>query len=260
MSRKTFNVLLQLFQRDMMSFRRKYIERLMDMILLFLTNVIVFGYFMPILGVGAGYGPLMMIAAIATFGLFDVIGRVHELMSDIEGDKNINYILTLPIPSACALGYIALFWGMQNMMLTFPLFFLGKLLLPTQFIVSNIQPFKVLLMLITANLFYGVFALWIAGVMKKFEDLSKLFIRIVNPLFMFGAYFYTWKAAFTLAPWVGTLNLLCPVLYCTEGMRSATLGSAGFLPFWVSVSVLWVLIVIFGWHGIHKLKKRLDCL
>ncbi|MCH9614148.1 MAG: hypothetical protein SP1CHLAM54_11600 [Chlamydiia bacterium] len=260
MSSRTLNVLLQLFRRDMMSFRRSYIERLLDMMFLFFTNVIVFSYFMPKLGVGQDYGPLMMIAAIASFGLFDVIGRVHELMSDIAGDKNINYILTLPLPSFYALGYIALFWGFQNMLLTAPLFLFGKLLIPTKFFFRDVAWIKLVLMLITANLFYGILALWITGVMKKFEDLSKLFTRIVNPLFMFGTYFYTWHAAYALSPWVGIANLLCPVVYCIEGMRAAALGQSGFLPYWICFGVLWGLIFLLGTHGIHKLKKRLDCL
>src|SRR5258708_5025254 len=98
-SKVTRNIFLQLMQKDLLQFKRIYKEKLLDTGLLFFTNVIVFAYFLPQAGLGHNYGPFIMLGAIASFGLFDVVGHVSELIFDIEGPCAISYTLSMPIPS-----------------------------------------------------------------------------------------------------------------------------------------------------------------
>ncbi|MDN3506656.1 MAG: ABC transporter permease [Simkaniaceae bacterium] len=256
----TRSLFWQLMRKDLREFRRVYPGKFFDTCFLLFTNAIVFGYFMPKLGVSADYGPFIVVGAIASFGLFDIIAHVGELIFDIEGDRTITFKLAMPVPSWVVFAQLAIKWGLNSFLLCAPLFFVGKLLLWDSFDLTSINLFKLLIIFPTASLFFGTFSLWLAGVLKKVINLSRLFLRFINPLFMFGGYFFTWKDSFELAPAIGYAILIDPMIYVMEGMRAACLGQAGYLPFWNCVIVLWGFILILGTHAITSLKKRLDCI
>ena len=52
--------------------------------------------------------------------------------------------------------------------------------------------------------------------------------------------------------------LLNPVMYAMEGIRSAVLGSEGYLPFWICFFVMLIGGPILGGIGIWSLKRQLD--
>lgn len=253
------NLFCQLMRKDLKQFRRNYPGRFFDTCFLFFTNILVFGYFMPQLGVSSAYGPFILMGAIASFGLFDIIAQVGEVLFDIEGDKKITFTLSLPVPYWVIFVQLAIKWAVNTMLLCLPLFLVGKLLLWKSFHLDQIHFFKLILIYPTVYLFFGFFSLWLSGVLKNIYNLSSLFLRVVNPLFMFGGYFFSWHASFELSPYVGYAILINPMIYAMEGMRSATLGQAGYLPFWNCFFALWVYILVLGLHAIFRLKKRLDC-
>lgn len=253
---KTF---LQLLNRDMTIFRREYPTKLVDTAFLLFTNVVVFAYFLPQFGMAKSYGPFILVGSISIFGLFDVIGKVAVRLADIEGVQAISYILNLPIKPSAVFGYIGLSWAIEPFIISLPLFLLGKLLLWDQFSLAAIHYEKALIMLAAGCLFYGYFSLWLTGMMKGTSSLSQLFIRIINPIFMFGCYWYTWKTAYALNPIVGYLSLLNPLTFISEGMRSAVLGPEGYLPFWACFGAIWIFTAVCALDAIRRLRKRLDC-
>lgn len=254
------NIFLQLMRRDLAQFFKVYPGKFFDTCFLFFTNVVVFAYFMPKLGVPTTYGSFILIGAITSFGLFDTIGQVGEIIFDIEGDRKITFILSLPIPSYLVFAQLALKWAVNNFLLCIPLFFIGKILLWNSFKLTNISFFKVILMFPTACLFFGFFSLWLTGVIQKIQSIASLFLRFINPIFMFGGYFFTWQSSYELSPYIAYAILIDPMIYAMEGMRAACLGQEGFLPFWYSFFVLWAFIITLGIHGITKLRQRLDCI
>lgn len=249
----------QLMRKDLWEFRRTYPTKFFDTCFLFFTNVIVFGYFMPEVGISENYGPFILIGAIASFGLFDIVAQVGELIFDIEGDKTITFKLVMPVPYWIVFGQLAIKWAVNNFLLCIPLFLVGKLLLWETFVLKNIDFFRLLIIFPTICLFFGFFSLWLTAVIKKLQSLSSLFLRFVNPLFMFGGYFFTWHDSFKLSPIVGYSILINPLIYAMEGMRAACLGQEGYLPFWNCFLVLWIFILVLGSYGVRSLKKRLDC-
>ncbi len=253
------NTILQLLRRDLLRYKREFFSKLFDTASLLFTNLVVFGYFMGSFGLTSSYGPFMLISAIASFGFFDTIGKVSELISDIEGDRTISYTLTLPIPSWLVFVYIGIYWAINSMLISILLFPIGKLILFDQFDLSKISYFKMILMFITLNLFYGYFSLWITSMLKNISNLGILWVRVINPLIMFGAYFYSWVAVFKVSPVIGYVNLINPLVYAMEGMRAAALGQEGYLPFWISMPVLLLFTLACAWHGMRRLQKRLDC-
>lgn len=248
-----------LIRRDLRVFKEEFWGKFIDTCFLLMTTILVFGYFLPSYGLSANYGPFILIGAIAGFGFFEVIGRVSMLIADMEGDRTILYTLTLPIPSWLVFVYIAISWALISSIISLVLFPLGKLLLFSQFNLTHIHLFKLLLIFILSNLFFGFFALWLSGLLKKMSSLSHLFVRIVNPMYMFGCFMYSWASVYQLSHIVGYIHLLDPLLYVMEGMRAATLGQEGYLPFWFCFTVLFGYTSVLGWLGVKQLQKRLDC-
>jgi ABC-2 type transport system permease protein len=89
--------------------------------------------------------------------------------------------------------------------------------------------------------------------------ISWIWSRVVNPLFMLGGFFYSWGSIYKVSHIFGYVNLLNPLLYAMEGMRAASLGQVGFLPFYVCVLAILGFIALFSMHAVCLLKKRLDC-
>lgn len=253
------SVVIQLLRRDLLRFKREFFSKLFDTAFLLFTNLVVFGYFMSQYGLTSNYGSFMLISAIASFGFFDTVGKVSSLISDIEGERTISYTLTLPIPSWLTFIYIAIYWAINSALISICLFPLGKLILLQQFDLSAISLPRLIPMFISTNLFYGFFSLWLTSMLKNIADVGILWVRVINPLIMFGAYFYSWYAVCKFSPVVAYIDLLNPLVYVMEGMRAAALGQEGSLSFWICLPLLWVFILGFGWHGIRRLQKRLDC-
>lgn len=249
----------QLMRKDLRQFRHVYVGKFFDTCFLFFTNVVVFAYFMPNLGLNMDYGTFILIGAITSFGLFDIVAQVAELIFDIEGDRTITFKLTMPIPYWLVFVQLAAKWALTNILLCTPLFLVGKIILWNQFDLAEINYIKLIVMFPTVCIFFGFFSIWLTGVIKNLKSISSLFLRFINPIFMFGGYFFTWQASYELSPIIAYAILINPMIYAMEGMRAACLGQAGYLPFWNCFFALWGFIIVLGSHGILSLKKRLDC-
>lgn len=252
-------VLLQLFKKDLLIFKREFGSKFFNTCCVFFTNIIVFSYFMGDIGLKDDYGPFLVVGAILSFGFYEIMSKLGSLISDIEGEKTILYTLTLPLPSWALFIYMGLFWGTASALLSILLFPLGKILLFNRFDLTVISYTKLLLIFITGHIFFGFFALWLASLIRGTGKMSSVLMRVINPLYMFGGYFYAWKSTYQLSPTIGYLNLINPMIYVMEGMRGAALGQKGYLPFWLCLGILWLFIVFCASHATYRLRRRLDC-
>jgi len=132
------------------------------------------------------------------------------------------------------------------------------LLLWGKFDLSHASWGKFIFIFITSNLFFGFFALWIASLVTSLRNISWLWCRVINPLYMFCGFFYTWKSAYELSHFVGYLHLINPLIYIVEGSKASILGQTGYLPFWNCFFILWVFIAVFGFDAVRRFKKRVD--
>jgi ABC-2 type transport system permease protein len=255
----SFLIFLQLLKRDLRAFISEYPGKLFDTVFLFFTNIVVFAYLMPKQGLDPTYGVFFMMGAIASFGLIGVVGRVSLLLSDIDGERTISQTLILPVSANAVFCYIAIYWAISSILLSILLFPMGKLMLWNHFDLRSVSWIRLIPMYLSANIFFGSFALWLTSVLKGMEELNTLWMRVINPLWMFGAYFYSWQASFALSPTIAYISLINPMVYIMEGMRAATFGQEGYLPYCVSLMVIWGFIFLCGAHACKSLKKRLDC-
>jgi len=252
----TFSALLR---RDFRLFKEDFWGKFIDTSLLLFTTVVVFGYFLPSYGLKSDYGPFLLIGVIAGFGFFDVIGKVSLMIADMEGDRTILYTLTLPIPSWLVFVYIATSWAIFSSIMSLLMFPVGKLLLFSQFDLAKINFLQLPFIFFTSNLFFGFFALWLAAVLKKMSNLSHLFVRVINPMYSFGGWMYSWMTIDGISPLLGVAHFINPLVFVMEGMRAATLGQEGYLPFWVCFFALSAFTALLAWDAIRRLQNRLDC-
>lgn len=259
MTNSSFQVFFQLLRRDLLAFKREFPGTFFDTAFIFFTNVVVSAYFMAQQWVDPQFGPFILVGAIASFGLINVVGKVSILIADIDGERTISQLLVFPIRSEWVFAYFAIFWAISSSLLTVLLFPLGKILMYSRFNLEAISYIRLIPMYLAANLFYGFFALWLASLMKSIRGVNSIWMRAINPMWMFGAYFYSWHAAYTLSPAIGYASLINPMVYIMEGMRAAALGQKGYLPYWICLLMVLGFTLVLGLHAIKRLKKRLDC-
>lgn len=250
----------QLIRRDLIAFKRGFRKKFIDTTILFFTNVMAFGYFLQQEGAHEGYAAFFVVGAIASFGFVEIVGKVGVQLADMGGDRTIFHTLVMPIRSNMVFIYMGLSWAITSVLLSILLFPIGKLLVFTEWNLDTVSWWRLVIMFISANLFFGYFALWLTSVIKSMTDLNSLWLRYIAPMWMFGGYVYSWQSAYALNHVVGYISLINPMIYVMEGMRAAALGQEGYLPFWMSVVMLWGFIGACTWHGTRRLKKRLDCI
>jgi ABC-2 type transport system permease protein len=249
-----------LIRRDLSLFwKAEFLGKLLNTSILFFTILVTFGYFLPAYGLKPNYGPFLLVGVIAGYAFFEIMGKVAVMTADIQGDRTILYTLTLPIPSWLVFVYMGVSWAICTSIMNFLMFPLGKLLLFSQFDLTKINLFKLPLIFIMTNLFCGFFALWLGSIFKKMSGIPNLFVRIINPMYSFGGGWFSWFVIHDTSPILAYIDLVNPLVYIMEGMRAATLGQEGYLPFWFSLSGITVFTLGFAWDAVRRLQKRLDC-
>lgn len=251
-------VFFQLLRKDLIVFYRQLHTKLIDTVILFFTNVMSFGYLLP--SAGESYTAFFAVGAIASFGFIGIVGKVGLLLADMEGDRKISHTLAMPMTTSMTFCYIAISWALTSCIMSAILFPIGKAFVFSRWNWEMISVWRVVFILITSNLFFGFFALWLSGVVKGMVSLNSLWLRYIAPMWLFGGYVYSWSSLFDTSHLLGYITLLNPMIYVMEGVRSAALDSKEYLPFWLSASMLWFFILLCGLHAIKKLKQKLDCI
>jgi ABC-2 type transport system permease protein len=253
-------VFFQLIRKDLTVFKRSFWKKFVDTAILFITNVLAFGYFLQQEGAHEGYAAFFVVGAIASFGFIEIVGKVGVQLADMGGDRTIFHTLVMPISSRMVFYYMGISWAITSILMSMLLFPLGKLLVFTEWNLALISWWRLIIMFVTTNLFFGYFALWLTGILKNVTDLNQLWLRYISPMWMFGGYVYSWQSAYNLSPIVGYLSLINPMIYVMEGMRSAILGQEGYLPFWMSMVMLWIFIIACSLDASRRLRQKLDCI
>jgi ABC-type polysaccharide/polyol phosphate export permease len=248
---------LEIIRKEIYLFFKEFISRFIDISIILATNVIVFGYLMAGVGIKVNYGSIILVGAIASFGLFETIGKATYLAQDVT-DKKISNFLILPISSSYVFIAIAISWAICTSMLSLCLFPIGKLILWNNLDLSNFSFFKFILIFSTGNLFYGFFSLWISSLVMNLRNVSWLWCRIINPLFMFCGYYYSWRAVYNLSHLIAYFHFVNPLLYILEATKASVLGQGEYLPFWICCCMLWLFIGIFAFDAVRRFRKRLD--
>jgi ABC-2 type transport system permease protein len=249
-----------LLYRDIKVYNERIISRMLDAAVWAATLVIIAHYFLPMFGVESKFGVFVMIGNIATWGIYDMITQVAILASDILGPRDISYFLTLPINQKWILVKIALANAYKVVVGSLPLLPVGMLVTGSWDLLYTGYWFLFLFMYLLTALFYGALSLWLMSITYNMNFLTTLRARIVFPVIFFGCYQYTWLMLYKASPALGYIQLLNPITYIMEGLRSNLISNMQFMPLSICIVVLVIAGLLVGSIGINTLKKRLDLL
>jgi ABC-type polysaccharide/polyol phosphate export permease len=253
-----FRICKELIAVDLTVFKQTFFDKFINLTIWVVLSIVVTAYIMPFFGLAQNFGVFQLGGLLAAVGLFELHGSAIDLVSDFEGDRIINYYLTLPMPSWVVLVSKAAYYFLTYFILSILMFPIGKLCLWNQFDLTQIYYFKFLLILIFQNIFCACFALWVSSLIANMSQLGNVWMRFIFPMWFMGGFQFSWHALHQTLPTLALINLINPMMYITEAVRAAMLGQTGYINFWLCLLAISLFSVICLWAGIRNLKKRLD--
>ncbi|MFC1841820.1 hypothetical protein ACFLYA_01995 [Candidatus Dependentiae bacterium] len=253
-----FHIFWLLTRADMVVFRQIFWGRIINTLFWSGSVVIVSAFILPSLGMTEKFGEFIVVSSIISGAYWGIWDSSYKILSDLEGEKEIDYKLSLPIPSWMVMFQYAIKHTIERLLPSLIVLPVFKLILGSRMDLSNFSFFKFAFIFITISLFTGFFFLLIASFVESSHKVDNVGIRLLFPLWFFGAGQYSWSVMHGVNSKIGCLILANPLVYAMEGIHAAVLGQQGYISFWVCAAVLWAVILVFGFVGIWKFKKRLD--
>jgi hypothetical protein len=247
-----------LLWRDVQRIAHSFTDKLIDAAVWSFNNIIISAYVLPLFGVSREYGPLIWIGTIATMAFFESIYCANDIVTDIATDNVIEYHCTLPLPSWLLFVKIALSAALHSMVLSIMNLPLGYLVLYGTVDLSQAHWYAFAAVFIAMNLFFGFFAVWVASWARDGLRFGYVYRRVVNPLWLFGGYQFSWYVLYNAYPRAALVALLNPILYAFEGLRGAVLGGDTYLNPWICSAMLFVYAILFAVWGGRWMKQRID--
>ncbi len=253
-----FAVCKELIHADLCVFKQTFFDKFIDVTIWVVLTMVVTSYIMPYFGLSHDFGVFQLGGVIAATGLFELYSSVVELVSDFEGNREINYSMTLPIPSWMSLLSKAAFYSIVYSVISLLMLPVGKLTLWNQFDLTQIDYLKFFLCLVFQNIFYACFVLWTASIIANMSKLGSVWARCIFPMWFMGGFQFSWVALHKALPLIAYINLINPMIYITEAMRVALLGQTDYINFWLCLVAIMFFSIVCFIAGMRNLKRRLD--
>ncbi len=248
-----------LFITDLAVFKEYLVEKIIDICVWFSCMVIATTYVYPAFGMSTQFGEFFAFSIIAGESIWRIWAASSDFIADLEGEKIINSYFVLPLPSWLVVAKTSLLHAFKSLIFGPLTLILSKLLLGHKMSFVHLSVAHYILIFLLISIFSGFFFIFLTSFARSVASVDKIGIRILFPLWFFGAAEFPWKMIYeTLSPWVAYACLLNPITYVMEGIHAAALGANSFLNFWLCCSMLTILTFVCGTIGIIRLKKRLD--
>lgn len=206
---------------------------------------ICYGYFLPKIGnvnlintPGTSYvGSILFLMLTIAF----VINL--DFMLDLELDQLIDFQI-LRLKRIFLLFQKAFFYSSVIFIFALPFFAVSKFWVGDQLDFSNGSYVATFLMTLMASIFIATYNLFITCILKNSLQ-SRMFWRRCNfPLVTIGGFLAPYKVMASYSSFLAVVTLFNPLLYISEGFRSAVLGTDKFIH-WSICSTMLVLFTIF---------------
>ncbi len=216
------------------------------------------GYILNAFGTSEYFAALQSASLIVSSIGFEVYRSIFRLLSDIEGDKHIQYYFSLPIPNVLVFVNIICSFVVNGMVFATSSLFILRVVLPQHIILANINYAMFLLTVVVISVFFGSFSIFLTAYTKSMMKVSNTLMRILFPIWIVGGFQFSYSIAKSISPILGYITLISPYTYANEAMRYVVIGSSNFINIWISLSVLSCLSVLVFVLSMKKLRKRLD--
>lgn len=255
-----WNIFKQLVYADLIVFKELLWDKLVNVTIWTSLTIGIMAYIMPFFGLPDNFGPFQLAGALGGVSLWELYAGVVDLVTDFEGDRVINYALTLPIPSWLTFLSKAAYYAIVCCFLSLVMLPIGKIVLWNQLDLLQISYLKLILIIIVQNIFFASFTIITAAIIKNMTKLGDVWARFIFPMWFLGGFQFSWMSLYAVVPLFAFFNLINPMIYITEATRAAMLGQVDYLNFWLCLCVVLIYAVVFFMLGVKILKKRLDCL
>src|SRR3989339_279704 len=253
-----FMTFQQLLQRDWYLFKQTYVHKLKMALYWVLLSILITKLFLPSMGL-QNYAPFVLISSAISYGFFIAMQNAVTMVEDITGNQAILYELSLPIPQWLIFFKFTLSTMLQSLIISLSIIPFGLMLIMDVHAFPDFSYIKFIAIFACSSIFYGSFALIFTSVLKNMHQIDNVWLRIIFPLWYLGCFQFPWKTLYEISPTLAYLDFLNPLTFIMEGGRSATIDSAGSLPFALCCIMILCYAAISCFAGIYSMKKRLDC-
>jgi len=247
-----------LTKTDIVILRQLIVGQIINVLCWSGSIVIVSAFIFPKLGMTDKFGEFVVVSSLVAHSFWGIWDSSYKILSDIENEKVIDYKFTLPMPSWLVMLQCAVRHSIARFLPSLIILPVFKLLLGSRMDLSHFLFLKFVLMFFAVCLFTGSFFLLVASFVKNSNKVDNVGIRLLFPMWFFGATQYSWVVMYSVNSKIGYAMFANPLVYAMEGIHAAVLGQQGYLPFWICFFVLCCFTIVCGFVGIRVFKKRLD--
>lgn len=257
----SLRIFLQFFLRDLYVYRTQSWTYVINYCLIYpAMHSLIWGYIYPTIyfGANSSLAATTLFAGTIVVHLVVLANIVNiGLLFDLENVRYIDYQITLLSPRLIIVQRI-LFTSLFTFIILLPFYPIAKLFLGSWFITTNTSWIALVLILYLGALCCSAYTQFYACIVPSSAYLRSYWMRINFALITFAGMLFPWHITKQFSPLLGYIVALNPLLYITEGLRQAILGSELYLPLWVCCSMLlfWTsILTIMAWYFF---KKRVD--
>lgn len=253
MSARVFGALLL---RDVTVARRELFSFLLRTGLQPLLFVTVFGFLMPRMGlIPRNYTTFMMPGVVALSVTMAAIQSVAlPIVSDFGFTKEIEDRLLAPIPTTLVAVEKVVSGMIQSFVAAAFVLPMARLIMgPIEGLSFGHIGFLVLIILM-GGAACSALGLWL-GTSLQPQQIGMMMSVVFVPLIMFGCAYYPWRGL-AFVPWLQYAVLINPLVYISEGLRSALTPNVPHMPLLAIVGALALLTAIFMVFGLRSFRKR----
>jgi ABC-2 type transport system permease protein len=255
-----------LFLRDLHVLRRELLPFVIRVCMNPLLFLFVFTFIMPHMSGGAAMNPTASMAGMnfstvllpglmAVAIMFSGIAAVAlPLAQEFGITREIDDRVMCPLPVAAVAIEKICFSAVQSVIAAVVVFPLAYYI-PSTPVVAHVSSWPFLLIvLILASLTSGALGLTI-GTSVKPQQIGLIFGVVVMPITFLGCVYYPW-AALSHLRWLQYGVLINPIVYMSEGLRSALTPALPHMPPLLILTMLVFFLALLTWLGIRGFLRR----
>jgi ABC-2 type transport system permease protein len=255
-----------LFLRDLHVLRREIFPFVIRVCMNPMLFLFVFTFIMPHMSGGASMNPtsaamgpsfstVLLPGLMAVAIMFSGIAAVAlPLAQEFGITREIDDRVMCPLPVAAVALEKIVFSAMQSIIAAIVVFPLAYYI-PTTPVVAHVTNWPYLVaVLILASITAGALGLTIGTTVEP-KQIGLIFGVVVMPITFLGCVYYPWKAL-TPLPWLQMGVLVNPIVYMSEGLRSALTPELPHMHPAMILGMLTFFLLLLTWLGIKGFKRR----
>jgi ABC-type transport system involved in cytochrome c biogenesis permease component len=180
-----------------------------------------------------------------------------DLLFDLEHDRFIDYQMITLDPPLILLQKIV--FSTVITFLSVVLFYpIANILLGSYFYAAALSWPALILVLLLGSLFCAAFNMFMVCFIESTQKIGNFWMRFNNPMITLGGLFIPWSVMVKYSTLLGAVSLFNPLLYITEGIRTAIIGGDKFFSLPSVVAALLFFSILCYFLACYFFKKKVD--